>query len=90
MKATKITKEIQKTYREKGLNSIYAFLKRNGINYKVAVVEFGLQTNSLAVREKSQWMENKDLRFHYYSLGIKSRKTGFSYNRIRGIEIILL
>ena len=82
--------EINLVYKEKGLNGVYALLRKNGVKYKVVVNEFGLNTNKQALKEKSEWINEGNLRFHYYSLSVKSRKTGYTYNRIRGIEIVIL
>ena len=64
--------------------------RKNGVKYKVVVSEFGLNTNKQALVEKNKWINENDLRFHYHSLSVKSRKTGYVYNRIRGIEIVIL
>ena len=82
--------EIISVYKTKGLNGVYAFLRKNEVKYKVVVSEFGLNTNKKALIDKSDWINENDLRFHYHSLSVKSRKTGYTYNRIRGIEIVIL
>ena len=90
MTTQELKKEIVKNYDEKGLNSVYAFLKRNSIKYKLDVNEFGLQTNKVACKDKYNWVDKSELKFHYYSKMVKSRKTGYYYNQLRGVEIILL
>ena len=90
MATQEIKKQIVDVYNAKGLKSVYSFLSKQGIKFQKNVVEFGLNTNSKAGKEKSNWINVSELRFHYYSLGIRARHSGYSYNRIRGIEIVLL
>ena len=85
-----VVNEIKKVYEQKGLNGVYAFLRKNGVNYKTKVEYFGLATNKEAAKDKIEWLKSGELRFHYANLQVKSAKTGWKYNRLRGIEIILL
>ena len=88
MKA-KTKKQALKVYEERGLNALYRFLKKNNVSYKKKVEEFGLD-GVATQKAKSEWLKGGEFRFHYFAIGIKSRKTGYSYNRIRGIEIQIL
>ena len=90
MTTQEVKKQVVEIYKAKGLTSVYSFLKKQGINFRKNVVEFGLHTNKQALMEKNEWINENDLRFHYYSISVKSRKTGYTYNRIRGIEIVIL
>jgi len=85
MITNEIRKEIINLYNEKGINSVYAFLKRNNIDYTKNVIEFGLDSKKTNVK-KTEWLNIEELKFHYYSQLIKA-KSGWSYNLIRGIEI---
>ena len=90
MNANEIKAKAIETYKESGLNKMYSFLKKNGIYFKKEVYEFGLDSNRQHCEDKKNWINVNELQFHYYSLGIKPRKTGYSYDRIRGIRIVLL
>ncbi len=85
-----VVNEINNVYSKKGLNGVYAFLRKNGVKYTTEVVEFGLATNKEANKIKNEWLKSGELRFHYANLQVRSAKTGWKYNRLRGIEIILL
>ena len=85
-----VVNEINNVYSKKGLNGVYAFFRKNGVNYKTKVEYFGLATNKEAAKDKIEWLKSGELRFHYANLQVKSAKTGWKYNRLRGIEIILL
>lgn len=87
MTTQEVKKQAVEIYNAKGLVSVYSFLKKQGIAFRKNVVEFGLHTNKAANEEKNSWVNKNELRFHYFSLGIKAR-SGYSYNRIRGIEIV--
>ena len=84
-------KEMMSVYKERGLNGLYSFLRKKGINFTKNVIDFGLSGSTKVANEKKEWLEektdSKTIRFHYYSVGIKSRRTGYNYNIIRGIEI---
>ena len=86
-------KQIMNVYKECGLKGLYSFLRKNEINYTTSVVEFGLDSSLKSKQEKNDWLEDKPekgiFRFHYYSIGVKSRKNGYHYNIIRGIEITI-
>jgi len=90
---TTLKKQVNKVYSEKGLNGVHCFLKNNGIKYVQTVEEFGLHTSKTSNATKKDWLSESTpynvFRFHYYSLGIKSKKTGYEYNRIRGTEITI-
>ena len=88
MTTQEIKKQVVEIYNSKGLNSVYSFLKKQNIPFETNVVEFGLHTNKAANEAKANWINKSKLCFHYYSLGIKAR-SGYSYIRIRGIQIIL-
>ena len=90
MTTQEIKKQVVEVYKAKGLKSVYSFLRKQGIAFHKNVVEFGLHTNKIANEEKRSWVNNQELRFHYYSIGIRSRHTGYGYNIIRGIEIVIL
>lgn len=74
---------------DKGLNGVYAFLKRNGINYTKNVVEFGISTNKGAIADFKKWESEKTnsnvFRFRY---GTDTRIDTHTY-LIKGIEIEL-
>lgn len=77
-------------YREKGLNGLYAFLRKNKINYTTRVESFGLQGQK-TWSAKQEWLEERipgTIRMHYHSRLIHSR--GWNYNLLRGIEIVFL
>jgi len=84
-------KQLMAVYNEKGLNSLYAFMKRNKITYTREVYEFGLQGSRNTFSGYSDFLDEKTdrntLHLHLYSVGVKSRKNGYSYNIVRGIEI---
>lgn len=84
-----IKKQVAEIYNKKGLNAVYSFLNKQGIEFKKNVVEFGLHTNKKAAEEKNNWINNNELRFHYYSVGFMAR-SGYRYNRIRGIELTII
>ena len=46
-----IKNKIIDIYKEKGLNAVYNFLKKNKVKYKQEIIEFGLETNSKACDE---------------------------------------
>ena len=83
-------KEMVEVYSQKGLNGLYAFLKKHNIPFKKEVYEFGLETNSKARAAKRAFVDPNKLQFHYYSLAVKSKRTKWTYNRIRAIKIVLL
>ena len=92
--ATKTSKkEMMSVYKERGLNGLYSFLRKKGKNFSKSIIEFGLSESTKAAQEKEEWLEGKTdiktIRFHYYSVCIHSRKIGYNYNIIRGIEIII-
>lgn len=89
LNSSELKNQVAEIYKERGLKGVYSFLKQSGISFNKNVVEFGLRTNKTACAEKTEWVNSSELRFHYYSIGIKAR-SGYSYNKIRGIEIILL
>ena len=78
-------------YNAKVLNSLYAFMKRNKISYSREVKEFGLQGSRSTFSGYSDFLDEKTdrntLHLHLYSVGVKSRKNGYSYNIVRGVEI---
>ena len=83
--------QIKALYKEKGLKAVNGYIKTNNIPVKVNVCEFGLDgVNSR--KEKEFWLNesSNSFRCHLYSVSKKSRRTGYSYNVIRGKEIILL
>ena len=82
-------KSINEVYTTKGLKGVYSFLKANGYSFRKDVVEFGLNTNKTANEEKSNFINHTQLQFHYYSRGVKCRKSGYGYNVIRGIKLQL-
>lgn len=90
MTTQEIKNAIVEVYKAKGLKSVYSFLKKQGVKFSLNIVEFGLHTSLKAGKEKYNWINSSELRFHYYSLGIRARHSGYSYNRIRGIEIVIL
>jgi len=83
-----VVNEINNVYVEKGLNGVYAFLKRNGINYTVEIKKFGSSTYQNNI-EKMQWISESNLRFDYESEKKVSDVTGKRYHILRGIEIII-
>ncbi len=87
-KNSEIVNEINNVYVEKGLNGVYAFLKRNGINYTVEIKKFGSATYQNNI-EKMQWISDSKLRFDYESEKKVSDVTGKRYHILRGIEIII-
>lgn len=82
-------KEMVEVYNEKGLNGLYAFLRKHNIKFEKEIHSFGLD-NKGSRKEKAEFIDHKKLQFHYYSKLITSRKTGWSYNNIRAIKIVLL
>ena len=81
---------INAIYREKGLKGVYSALHEKGIDFKKEVIEFGLDTNKNANERKKLFINHDELKFHYYSKGVKSKKTGYNYNIIRGIKLNLI
>lgn len=66
-------------------NTIYNYLRRKGITYTKETIEFGLHPSKTAQKAKNNWIESapeNEFRAHRYSLIVKSRKNGYSYNRI--------
>ena len=88
-----IKKQVTEIAKEQGLNSVYAFLRSKGIKFEKEVFWFGLDANKKDQAEKAKFIAEKtpanEINLHYYSIGIKSRKTGYTYNRIRGIKLKL-
>ena len=78
---------IKKIYKKKGLNGLYAFLRKSKIEFTTEVVEFGWDSEK-ARNEKERWLTQSPLSFHYYSTGGKAR-SGFQVNMLRGIKIII-
>lgn len=89
MKQSKLIKEIVQIRNEKGLISLYAYFRRNLIAYRTEVLEFGLNTNKGARDAKKQFLSESPLNFHYHSVMVRSSRSGWSYNRLRGIKIVL-
>ena len=91
MKTTK--KQILEVYSEKGLLGVRALLRRNKTAFTESVEHFGLETNRNARSSKFNFLSEKTdkntVRFHYYSILVRSR-SGWSYNKIRAVEIKLL
>lgn len=81
---------IHDVYMESGLKGVYKALKNAGIEFKKEIMEFGLNTNTQAGIEKCDFIYHSKLQFHYYSRGVKCRKTGYSYNVMRGIKLVIL
>lgn len=82
--------QLLEVYKSKGLNGLYAYMRKQGISFTTDTREFGLHTNKKAHEEKDSWLKaetGNELRLHYYSVAVVSRRTGWSYNRIRGIAI---
>lgn len=94
MKTRTNKKELVNVYNEKGLNGLYAFLRKHGINYTKEINEFGLNCSKKTYDKKKEWLNERTdkntLRFHHYCINVKSRKTGYSYNKIRGIQLNIL
>jgi len=87
-KNSEIANEIKNVYAEKGLNGVYDFLKRNGINYTVKIKKFGGATYQNNI-EKMEWISESNLRFDYESERKVSDVNGKTYYILRGIEIII-
>lgn len=85
-----VKREIALVYSKKGLNGVYAFLKKNKIRYELAVIEFGLHTNKKAQEQKEAFLKADPLNFHYYSLLRRGQRNGYKYNVLRGLKITLL
>lgn len=81
-----LTEKINQIYNQKGLNSVYSFLKREKINFEKIVHEFGLNTNKKAYQAKKDFINNDQLKFHYYSILIRNKK-GYYFNLLRALEI---
>lgn len=81
---------IDKVYAESGLKGIYSQLKKAGIKFKKEIVEFGLHTNTQAYNDYREFINHSKLQFHYYSRGVKCSKTGYHYNVMRGIKLVIL
>ena len=81
---------IHEVYVESGLKGVYKALRNAGIEFKKEIMEFGLNTNTQAGIDKCDFIDHAKLQFHYYSRGVKCRKTGYSYNVIRGIKLVIL
>lgn len=79
-----------KAYNLKGLRGVYQYLRVNKINYKKKVFSFGLSGSMDRQVLKGRWVNPYELQFHYYSIAHRSRKSGWSYNELRGVKIILL
>lgn len=88
MKALEIKKAAIEIYNAKGLNGLYAFLRKNGIKFEKGVYEFGFAHKG-AVAKKA-FMDEKTnahtMRFHYYAV-IKTARNGYKAKLLRGIEI---
>ena len=89
---TKLNKNVLMfIHSEHGLNGLYAYLRKHGIKFDKSIIEFGLNSSKKANEAKENWLsettDKNTFRFHYYSVSVKARKTGFNYNKIRGIEI---
>lgn len=82
--------DINQVYTESGLKGVYKALKNSGIEFRKEIIEFGLHTNAQALIDKREFIDHAKLQFHYYSRGLKCRKTGYNYNVIRGIAIHIL
>jgi len=78
---------LRKIYKDKGLNGLYAYLKKSQIPFTTEVVEFGWDSEK-ARNEKERWLTQSPLSFHYYSTGGKAR-SGFQVNMLRGIRVII-
>lgn len=92
MKKSEIITQVEKVYNIKGLNGVYAYLRKNSIKNQISVENFGLE-NKKTKAEKKEFLAKKEkntLKFHYYSVGITSRKTHFMYYKLRAISIKIL
>jgi len=85
-----VKKQIATVYSQKGLNGVYAFLRKNQIPYELDVVEFGLHTNKKALKQKDAFLKADPLHFHYYSVVRRGRQNGYKYKVLRGLKITLL
>lgn len=80
-------KDIRAIAAEKGNKvSMYTELRRRGVNFRKEVLEFGLD-GVASRKEKEDYLAANPTSFHLYDVAVKSRKTGWSYNRIRAVRI---
>ena len=79
---------LKKVHKEKGLNGLYAFLRKAKIEFTTEVIEFGWDSVK-ARNEKERWLSQSPLNFHYYSTGGKA-KSGYQVNMLRGIKIKII
>lgn len=90
-----LVNEINNVYVEKGLNGVYAFLRKNGVKFTTRVVDFGWTTNQKNYEKREQWLAESPLHLPFHNKctistfgGYKNR--GYRCQILRGIEIILL
>lgn len=86
-----IISKIKAIHSEKGLNSVYSFLKKNNIVYKIELYDFGLHTSNKTHEAKYNFLNKTSedsINLHYHSRLVRGR-TGYGYNVIRGISIVL-
>ena len=81
---------VNEVYAKSGLKGVYKTLNKSGIKFRKEIIEFGLNTNAQAIAAKCDFIDHAKLQFHYYSRGVKCRKTGYGYNVIRGIKLVIL
>ena len=83
-------KNLIDVYNVKGLNGLYAFLRKNGVNYKREEFEFGLNTNAKTGLAKQEFLNAQTadnvLHLHYASRGVTARN-GFKYTILRALQI---
>ena len=72
----KLIQQIVEIRKEKGLNGLYSFLKKNDIPHEWEVYNFGLSGSKQAEQAKREFLAAEPLNFHYYSIGITSKKSG--------------
>lgn len=90
MKATlKNIAEIKDIYAEKGLNAVYAYIKRNSLKVEINEHCFGFGYRAACKKDDflKEKTPNKTLRFHYCSV-LRTCKNGFRANLIRAIEFV--
>ena len=81
------------TYKTKGLNGLYAFLRKNNIAYNQQYINFGWANSKKANELKAAFLGapkslTNGINLHYYSVCVRC-KNGYSINMLRGTKITI-
>lgn len=83
--------KLLEVYNAKGLNGLWAYMRKNNIEYTKTIFEFGYASNYNAGLAKKKFVEEATpenvLQLHFAARGVTSRRNGFHTNIIQGVKI---